>query len=135
MDRRNIGRRWLTPTIGISEITAVISHLYFAGISLFYFPNSIIFTPHKVTTSITDCITWCLKFIVINRLTNDYSSLVVLIILSSRKVSEVSGLSTLSLPSWCFEVSSLYSSSSLVFFVSFNFAIQSSRLVCDSSYF
>ena len=58
-----------------------------------------------------------------------------LITLSLQKVSEVSWLSTRSLPSWFFEVSSLYSSSILVFFVSFTFAIESSRLVCDVSSF
>ena len=93
------------------------------------------FFSHKGTISVTGCITWCFKSIVINRLICSYSSLVVLIILSSRKVSEVSGLSTLSLPYWCFKVSPLYSSSSLVFFLSFAFAIKSYQLVCDISSF
>ena len=131
----NIGRRLFTPTIVIIGIKAGSSHLSFAEIILFYFPKSIIFTPHKVTIYITDCIAWCLKFIVINSLINASSSLVVLITISPHKVSEVSGLSTRSLPSWCLEVSSLYSSSSLVFFVSFALAIESSQLVCDLSYF
>ena len=116
MDRFNIGRQWLTPTIGISGITEGSYHLSFAGI-LFYFANFIIFFPHKETRSITECITWYLKFIVINRWINDSASFVVLIILSSRKVFQVSELWTLSLPSWSFKVSSLYLSSSFVFFV------------------
>ena len=123
----------MTPTIGISGIIAGVYYLYFTG-TLSYFSNSIIFSPHEVTISITYCITWCLKFIDINRLINASYSLVVLVTLSLREVSEVSGLSTLSLPSWCFEVSSLYFSSSLVFFKSLTFSIESSRLVCYISY-
>ena len=37
MDRCNIGRRLLTPTIGISGIIAVIYHLSFAGIFILFF--------------------------------------------------------------------------------------------------
>ena len=38
MDRYKICRRWLTPTIVISGITADSSHLYFSGIFNFIFP-------------------------------------------------------------------------------------------------
>ena len=103
MDRCNIGKQLSTPTIGISGIIEGIYHLYFAGIILFSFSNYIFFYLHRVKISITYCITWCLKFIVINRSINASYSLVVLITLSSRKVSEFSGLSKRSLPSWCFE--------------------------------
>ena len=42
-------------------------------------------------------------------------------------------LITISLPSWCCKLSSLYSSSSLGFFMDFKFSIESSQLVCDVS--
>ena len=67
MERCNIGRRWLTPNIGISGITAGISHLFFSEVFILFF-QFYHFPPHKVTIYITDCITWCFKFIVINLL-------------------------------------------------------------------
>ena len=68
-------RRYLTPTIDISGMMAGISNLSFPGIVLFYFANSIHFSPQKVTMSITYCIAWCLKFIVTNRLINAYKDI------------------------------------------------------------
>ena len=109
-------RGQLLSTICISGIIAGIYHLSFSGHFVFYFSDYIISPPHKVTISVTDCNIFCLKFIFINRLINASFYLVVLITLSSRKVSEVSGLSTRSLPYCSFEVSSFYLSSSLVFF-------------------
>ena len=63
--------------------------------------------------------TFCLKFIDINRLVNDSYSLVLLI--------------TVSLPFWCCKYSSLYSTSSF-FFTSFKLSIELYRSVRSVSY-
>ena len=90
--------------------------IYLCLVLLFFFPI-IYFFPHEVTISITYCTRVRLKYIDINCLINALSFLILVI--------------TLSLPSWCYEFSSFYLSSSFLLFMAFVFSIEPSQLVRD----
>ena len=118
MDIRNIGWGWSTPTNGINGIKSSVYHLSLPGTFYFLFPI-ISFFPAWSNNTYHILYDFFWKFVDINRLINASYSLVLLI--------------TVPLPCWCCEFSSLYSSSSFLFFVDFTFSIESSWSVRDNS--